>query len=117
MSTQMRAALFHEFGSAEKIQISTIEIPELKEGEVLIKVKAAALNAVDSAVREGRLNSSIPVNFPAIPGWDVAGIVEERAFSARRFEVGDEVYAYAHRPFVKYKTFAEYLVIPESYLR
>jgi hypothetical protein len=44
MSRQMRAALFHEFGSAEKIQISTIEIPELKEGEVLIKVKAAALN-------------------------------------------------------------------------
>ncbi|WP_423149652.1 NADP-dependent oxidoreductase [Rubrolithibacter danxiaensis] len=116
MAKQMQAAVYDEFGSADKIQIKTIDLPELKEGEVLVKIKAAAVNPVDSAVREGYLKTFIPINFPAIPGWDVAGIVEERAYSARRFEVGDEVYAYARRPLVQYGTFAEYIVIPESYL-
>jgi NADPH:quinone reductase-like Zn-dependent oxidoreductase len=116
MEKQMRAAVFHEFGNADKIRISNIAIPELKEGEVLVKIKAASVNPVDSAVREGHLKSFIPVTFPAIPGWDMAGAVEERAYSSRRFEVGDEVYAYARRPIVQYGTFAEYTVIPESYL-
>lgn len=113
---QMRAATYQAFGSAEKIQVTTVDIPELKEGEVLVRVKAAGVNPVDSAVREGHLKSFIPVCFPAIPGWDVAGVVEDRAYSARRFEVGEEVYAYARRPLVQYGTFAEYIVIPESYL-
>lgn len=116
MARQMRAAVYNGFGSADTIQIGSVDIPELKEGEVLVKVKAAAVNPVDAAVREGHLQSFIPVSFPAIPGWDVAGIVEERGYSARRFEAGDEVYAYARRPVVQFGTFAEYIVIPESYL-
>ncbi len=116
MAKQMQAAAYDEFGGADKIKISTLDIPEVKEGEVLIRIKAAGVNPVDSVVREGYLSSFIPVVFPAIPGWDVAGVVEERGFSARRFNVGDEVYAYARRPTVQYGTFAEYLVLPESYL-
>jgi NADPH:quinone reductase-like Zn-dependent oxidoreductase len=116
MARQMKAAVFQKFGTADQIQISNIDIPELKEGEVLVKIKAASVNPVDSAVREGWLQSNIPIVFPAIPGWDVAGIVEERAYSARRFETGDQVYAYARRPVVQFGTFAEYVVIPESYL-
>lgn len=116
MVKQMKAAVFHEFGDAGKIQISTIDIPELREGEVLVKIKAASVNPVDSAVRAGYLKTLIPVSFPAIPGWDVAGIIEDRAYSARRFDLGDEVYAYARRPIVQFGTFAEYIVIPECYL-
>jgi NADPH:quinone reductase-like Zn-dependent oxidoreductase len=116
MARQMRAAVFNEFGSAEKIQISNIDIPELKEGEVLVRVMAASVNPVDSAVREGWLKAVIPVVFPAIPGWDLAGVIEERGYSARRFENGDQVYAYARRPVVQYGSYAEYIVIPESYL-
>jgi NADPH:quinone reductase-like Zn-dependent oxidoreductase len=82
----------------------------------LVRIKAAAINPVDAAVREGYLKAFLPYEFPIIPGWDVAGIVEERGFSARRFDVGDEVYAYARRPTVHFGTFAEYIVVPESYL-
>jgi len=42
-------------------------------------------------------------------------MAEERSYSARRFNVGDEVYAYARRPIVQQGTFAEYIAIPESY--
>ncbi|WP_210486037.1 NADP-dependent oxidoreductase [Rufibacter aurantiacus] len=116
MATQMKAAFYEAFGGPEKIKVEELEIPELKEGEVLVRVKAAAVNPVDNAVMAGWLSSFLPVQFPAIPGWDVAGVVEDRAYSARRFNVGDEVYAYARRPVVQQGTFAEYIVIPESYL-
>ncbi|GAB3811871.1 hypothetical protein GCM10028895_02380 [Pontibacter rugosus] len=116
MAKQMKVAVYDAFGSADKLEIREIEVPELKEGEVLVKIKAAAVNPVDSAVREGYLKDFLPVEFPAIPGWDVAGVVEERGFSSRRFQKGDDVYAYARRPLVKYGTYAEYIVLPESYL-
>lgn len=112
----MRAAVYDEFGAADRISVRSVEVPEVQEGEVLVRIRAAAVNPVDSAVREGYLNSFIPVSFPAIPGWDMAGVIEERGYSARRFEVGDEVYGYARRPIVQYGTFAEYIVLPESYL-
>ncbi|PIQ22746.1 MAG: zinc-binding oxidoreductase [Cytophagales bacterium CG18_big_fil_WC_8_21_14_2_50_42_9] len=116
MEKQMNAAYYEEFGGWDKVKTGTLPIPELQEGEVLIKIKAAGVNPVDAAVREGYLKDFIPVSFPAIPGWDVAGVIEERSYSARRFNVGDEVYAYARRPTVQQGTFAEYLVIPESYI-
>lgn len=116
MKKQMKAAVYDEFGGPEKVQVRTMEIPEVKEGEVLVRIKAAGVNPVDYAVREGYLKDFLPYAFPIIPGWDMAGVVEERGFSARRFSVGDEVYAYARRPVVQYGTFAEYIVLPESYL-
>lgn len=112
----MKAAFYKGFGGSDKVQIGQLDVPELKEGEVLVRVKAAGVNPVDVAVREGYLKGMLPTQFPAIPGWDVAGVVEDRAFSARRFNVGDEVYAYARRPTVEHGTFAEYVVLPESYL-
>ncbi len=112
----MQAATYKEFGGADKIEVTTVTLPEVKEGEVLVRIKAAGVNPVDAAVREGYLKDFLPYKFPIIPGWDMAGVIEERGFSARRFEVGDAVYAYARRPVVQHGTFAEYIVIPESYL-
>jgi len=116
MTRQMRAVYYNEFGSTNVLKVGQLDIPEIKEGEVLVKIKAAAINPVDAAVREGHLKNFIPYQFPVIPGWDVAGVIEERGFGARRFAAGDEVYAYARRPMVHYGTFAEYIVLPESYL-
>ncbi len=112
----MRAATYSEFGGPEKVSVNTVEVPEVGEGEVLVRIRAAGVNPVDYAVREGYLKDHLPTKFPVIPGWDMAGEVVERGFSARRFEVGDGVYAYARRPVVQHGTFAEYIVIPESYL-
>lgn len=116
MSKQMKASFFTEFGELDNIKTGKVDRPEPGEGEVLLRVKAAGVNPVDAAVARGMLNEVIPAEFPAIPGWDMAGIVEERGHSARRFEEGDQVYAYARRPVIKHGTFAEYVVLPESYL-
>lgn len=114
----MKASYFEEFGELEDDQFVNGELPrpEPGEGEVLVRIKAAGINPVDAAIAKGMLKDAIPTEFPVIPGWDMAGVIEERGHSARRFEVGDEVYAYARRPTIKWGTFAEYIVIPESYL-
>lgn len=113
---KMKAAVFEEFGGSEKIEIAEVKVPELKEGEVLVKIYAAGVNPVDAVIVEGHYKNMMPHDFPVIPGWDMAGVVEARGHGSRRFEVGDEVYAYARRPRIKWGTFAEYIVIPDSYL-
>lgn len=116
MGKEMRAAIFEEFGGPEKVKATIMEVPELKEGEVLIRIKAAGVNPVDAIISKGVYKEMMPHLLPVIPGWDVCGVVEDRGHAARRFKVGEEVYAYARRPEVKWGTFAEYMVIPDSYL-
>lgn len=116
MPEQTQAAYCEQFGDPDNLNIGTTDLPELKEGDVMVRIKAAGVNPVDVAIVQGHMAGSVPHEFPLIPGWDMAGFVEERGFGARRFEVGDEVYAYARRPVVQWGTFAEFIVIPEYYL-
>lgn len=116
MGKQIKAVLHKEFGDINNLDIASVELPEPGEGEVRIRIEAAGVNPVDAAILKGHLKNALPHEFPLIPGWDMTGIIEERGFAARRFDIGDEVYAYARRPFVKWGTFAEQMVIPESYL-
>jgi NADPH:quinone reductase-like Zn-dependent oxidoreductase len=116
MAKEMKAANYEEFGGPGKIKISAVKLPELKEGEVLIRIKAAGVNPVDAVISKGHYKEMMPHEFPVIAGWDFCGVVEERGHAARRFKVGDEVYAYARRPEVKWGTFAEYIVISDSYV-
>ena len=116
MSKIMKASYFEEFGELNQVKTGELDRPEPGEGEVLVRIKSAGVNPVDAAVARGMLKDAIPTEFPAIPGWDVAGVVEENGFAARRFKKGDEVYAYARRPTIQHGTFAEYIALPESYL-
>jgi NADPH:quinone reductase-like Zn-dependent oxidoreductase len=116
MKREMLAALIHAFGGPEKIKIEGLPMPEVQEGEVLIRIQAAGVNPVDAAVREGYMQSKLPHRFPLVLGWDVAGTVADIGYSARRFEIGEGVYGYARRPLVQQGTYAEYVVLPETYL-
>ncbi len=112
----MRASYIEEFGGPETVKTGELDRPEPGEGEVLVRVQSAGVNPVDSAIVRGMLKDFIPSDFPLIPGWDVAGVVEARGHAARRFSEGDKVYAYARRPFIQHGTYAEYIALPESYL-
>ena len=113
----MKAIYINEFGGSDKLIYSTdYPKPEVKEGELLIRIKAASINPVDTKIRQGLLVSRVPTEFPAILGWDFSGIVEEVGYGVSRFRKGDEVYAYARRPQIKHGTYSEYISIPESYV-
>ncbi len=113
---EMRAAMYDEFNGPKGVEVGQLNVPDLKEGEILVRIRAAGVNPVDAVITKGYYKDMMPHSFPIIPGWDFAGVIEERGHAARRFEVGDEVFAYARRTEVKWGTFAEYIVIPESYI-
>ncbi len=110
----MRAAILEEFD--QKLKIKDIEMPEVGEGMVLVKIKASGINPVDQKLSQGYMKDKLPHEFPIVLGWDMAGEVEECGHGASRFRKGEEVYAYARRPKLQEGTFAEYIAIPESYL-
>eukprot|EP00012_Vannella_robusta_P011981 CAMPEP_0206204808 /NCGR_PEP_ID=MMETSP0166-20121206/13785_1 /ASSEMBLY_ACC=CAM_ASM_000260 /TAXON_ID=95228 /ORGANISM="Vannella robusta, Strain DIVA3 518/3/11/1/6" /LENGTH=305 /DNA_ID=CAMNT_0053624587 /DNA_START=164 /DNA_END=1078 /DNA_ORIENTATION=- len=75
---------------------TTLPIPEIGEGDVLIKVQASAINPVDFKIMEGFIKDW-PQSFPIIPGWDVAGTIEKT--NSKDFQVGDEVFSYTRPAF------------------
>lgn len=107
----MKAIAINAFGGRDQLQVMDLPAPEPGEGEVLIRVKAAGVNPVDWKIREGWLKDMFPHEFPLIPGWDVAGVIERACAQIEGFNAGDEVYAYARKPAVQGGCYAEYVVL------
>jgi NADPH:quinone reductase-like Zn-dependent oxidoreductase len=89
----MRAVRIHQYGGTETLQLEQIDTPEINADDILIQVKAAAINPVDWKIREGYLKDFIPYKLPVTLGWDVAGIVTAVGTSVTDFNVGDEVFS------------------------
>jgi len=69
----MKAIRFHEFGGPEVLRYEDIPDPVLRKDQVLIRVKACALNHLDLWIRKGLPN----IKLPHINGSDVAGVIED----------------------------------------
>ncbi|CAA9370736.1 MAG: Alcohol dehydrogenase [uncultured Gemmatimonadetes bacterium] len=84
----MRAAIFHENGGPEVVRIEEVARPRPGPGEVLVEVRAAALNHLDLWVRRG-----IPIDttMPHIGGSDVAGVIAEVGAGVDHGRVGERV--------------------------
>ena len=99
---EMRAARFHEYGPPSVLVVDLVPRPEPKEGEVLIHVRSAGVNAIDWKLRAGYLKAYMPLELPAIPGLDVAGIVEAVGPGVTAFSVGDEVFGRGASTYAEY---------------
>lgn len=104
----MKAILFHKYGSPDVLQLSEVEKPTPKDHQVLVKVFAASVNALDWR----------PFTMPSIPlrlmsgglskpkdpsvGVDVAGTVEAVGKEVTEFQPGDEVFGVAPGSFAEY---------------
>jgi NADPH:quinone reductase-like Zn-dependent oxidoreductase len=71
----MKAAVFWQHGDPEVVEIADVPRPEVSPGQVLIAVRAAALNHLDLWARRGL--PGLQFEFPHIGGSDIAGVVEE----------------------------------------
>ncbi len=112
----MRSIAIEEFGGPEKLQPLDLPRPKPDKDEVLIRAVACGVNPVDWKIREGRLSALMPHAFPLIPGWDVAGVVEELGERATRFRKGDRVWACARKPVVQWGCYAEYVAVDETHV-
>lgn len=85
----MKAILFHQHGGPEVVEYGDFPTPEPGPGEVLIQLKASALNRVDLWTRNGW--PGIKLDYPHIPGADGAGIVSAVGEDVTNFSPGDRV--------------------------
>ncbi|MBI2617553.1 NADP-dependent oxidoreductase [Candidatus Gottesmanbacteria bacterium] len=92
----MKAAQINAYGGIEVIQINkNIPKPSPKQGQVLVEVFAASINAIDWKFRAGYLQKMAPVPLPVTLGGDFAGKISEGGEGVSEFNVGDEVYGQA----------------------
>jgi NADPH:quinone reductase-like Zn-dependent oxidoreductase len=89
MSDQtMRAAIFHEHGGPEVVRIEQVARPRPGPGEVLVQVRAAAMNHLDLWVRRG---IPIETTMPHVGGCDIAGVVVEAGEGVDASRIGERV--------------------------
>src|SRR5205807_6447544 len=71
----MKAVRIERYGNEEVVELAEVERPKPGENQVLVKVKAAAVNPVDWKIRDG-LGEMFGLKLPLILGCEVAGTVE-----------------------------------------
>jgi NADPH:quinone reductase-like Zn-dependent oxidoreductase len=111
----MQAIVQDRYGSAEVLRTREIDRPEIADGDVLVRVRAASVHVGDWIVMTGspfvmRMATGLRTPKQRVPGTDVAGTVESVGAAVRELRVGDEVFGWATG------AFAEYARVPEDQL-
>lgn len=103
----MKAIQIKEYGDENVLEYTDVDRPKPKADEILIKVRAAAVNPVDWKIREGRFGMKLPL----IPGAEFAGTVEETGAAIKKFKKDDAVYGKGILG-----CYAEYVIVKENEL-
>ena len=108
----MKGFIVSRYGKKEKLQLTEIAEPVVKENDVLVQVHAAGVNLLDSKIRDGEFKMILPYKTPFTLGHDVAGVVTKVGSKVSKFKVGDAFYA---RPADhRIGTFAEFISMHEN---
>jgi NADPH2:quinone reductase len=108
----MRAAYVEQTGPAESIQVGELPRPEPGLGQILVRIRATALNPIDLYIRSGMV--AMPIGFPFISGSDFAGTVEALGPGATRYQVGDRVWGSNQGMLGRQGASAEYAAVDEA---
>ena len=109
----MKAIRYRCYGSADVVEFTDVEVPKPAANEVLVRVRAAAVNPLDWHYMRGspyflRLSSGIGKPKDTRMGVDFAGVVAAVGPDVTGFKPGDEVFGGRNG------AFAEYVVVPED---
>lgn len=115
----MKAVVYEEFGSADVLELKEVEMPTPKDDELLVKVHATSVNAIDMIFRSGatllfgltKLMAGFKKPKHNILGFDVSGEVESVGKKVTKFKKGDNIYALLRSPGAN----AEYVCVPEKF--
>ncbi len=108
----MKALVLNQFGGPEQLQMQVMGIPQIKSGELLIRVHAAGVNPIDFKIRNGSMKLVAGKKLPRILGGDLAGVIEQ-AEETSKFRPGDKVFAMLSASGGAY---AEFAAVKESQL-
>ena len=93
----MQALVFEEYGGPEVLKLGEVPEPHAGPGQVRIAVRAASVNPFDWKLRAGYMAQFVPLEFPAIPGTDAAGVVDEVGEGVHGIQRGDAVFGLGAR--------------------
>lgn len=102
----MKAIVIDAYGSPRSARFAEVDAPKVKAGYLLVRMRAAALNAFDYKIITGMVKDSVPISFPYIPGMDGAGEVIDVGSGVQTWRKGDAVLAQFPRG-----AFAQYAMI------
>lgn len=105
----MKAFLIDRYGKKETGHIDDVPTPALRDDDVLVRVHAASVNALDTRIRTGEFKVILPYRLPLVLGNDLAGTVERVGAGVHEFKPGDEVYARVEDD--RIGTFAEFVAV------
>ncbi len=108
----MQAIQINQYGDIDVLENVEIPMPQPAVNQVLVQLKAAAVNPVDYKIRSGYLTEMLPKTFPFTLGWEGAGIITALGEEVTRFKKGDEVMIMAN--FMQGGTYAEYVSVNED---
>lgn len=110
----MFALTFAEYGPSSVLNVTEQPEPHAGPGQIRIKVRTAAVNPIDWKIRAGYLQELFPVEFPAIPGYDSAGVVDEIGEGVTGVKVGDEVIGYGTPAQAEYTVVEHFTLKPAA---
>ncbi|ERN19463.1 2-methylene-furan-3-one reductase isoform X1 [Amborella trichopoda] len=114
MKCTQKTWFYKEYGPKEVLQFGDFPMPSPKSDQVLVQVKASALNPIDFKMRQRPI---VPTPLPVVPGCDMAGVVVGSGDGVSKFRIGDEVYGNIqdfHGELKQLGTLAQYIVVEES---
>jgi NADPH:quinone reductase-like Zn-dependent oxidoreductase len=90
----MKALQIIKYGEIQdSLAFNEVNKPTVQATDLLIEVKAAAINPIDKSIILGNLQSMLPIPMPSTSAYDVSGIVVELGNEVSEFEIGDLVYS------------------------
>lgn len=107
-----KAVQFDRYGEADVLEVRDVPKPVPAAGEVLVEVKAAAINPGEAMIRRGALHDRWPATFPSGQGSDMAGVVAEVGDGVDTFGIGDEVLGFTDNRASQ----AQFVVVPAGQL-
>ncbi|MGO4953291.1 NADP-dependent oxidoreductase [Paenibacillus sp. DRB1-1] len=110
----MRAAQIQKYSKIIQVEINDVNIPQINNHEVLVKVKAAGVNPLDILNLNGSVRMIANYKLPLTLGNELSGIIEAVGDDVLNFKVGDPVYT--RLPLNKIGAFAEYAAVNEDAL-
>jgi NADPH:quinone reductase-like Zn-dependent oxidoreductase len=108
----MKAFVIDRYGKDVALRAADLPEPEPRDTQVLVRIHAAGVNALDSKIRSGEFKLILPYRPPFILGHDLAGVVVRVGARVTRFKPGDEVYGRAADHAIG--TFAEFIAVEDS---
>lgn len=108
----MKAAQLDRYGRAGRLVVREVPVPEPAANEILIKVRAAAVNPLELLLVAGSVRLIQDYRLPQTLGNECSGVVERVGSQVRAFRPGDAVYT--RLPLDRIGAFAEYVAVAES---